>query len=103
MFSLLQRRRAQQEPVGAAAGGPVASSFAIFGMLPDPVDVGRQRIAEPIHAFRKLRFFVEKDEVEPRKRLRHLLAVHSSKDNRREAFVQRGGKGNFPGADRGGH
>ena len=75
--------------------------FAVLGMLPDPVDIGRQRIAEPIETVCKHYFVIEEDEVEARKRLRHLLVVNSPKHDRREAFVQRGGKGDFFGADRG--
>ena len=74
-----------------------------MGMLPDPVDIGRQRIAEPIETVCKHYFVIEEDEVEARKRLWHLLVVNSPKRDRREAFVQRGGKGDFFGADRRDH
>ena len=49
-FGLLQHRRAQQQPAGAAGRRPLPRGFAIGGVLPDPADVGLQRIGEPVEA-----------------------------------------------------
>jgi len=77
----------------------VPLGLAVFGMFPDPVDIGCKRIAQPIDPVCKLRVIVEENEVEPRQRLRHQLVVHSLEDDRREAFVERGRESDLLGAD----
>jgi hypothetical protein len=44
----------------------VARGFAKFGVLPDPVDVGSECLAQPIEALPERRLVVEEDEVEMR-------------------------------------
>ena len=87
-LGVFQHRRTQQETAGAAGRGPFSGGFAIFGMLPDPADVGCKRVAQALEARGEFRLVVEKDKVEAAERLGHEFVVDPLHHNRRETLVE---------------
>jgi hypothetical protein len=81
----------------------MAGGFAVLGMLPDPFDIGPERIAELLDAVREQSCIVEEDEVEACECFRHERVIHAPDDDRREALVERRRKRDLLGADLGGH
>jgi hypothetical protein len=93
-------RAQQQSGILRTAGfGPAPRAIAVFGVLPDPADIGLQRIDQPVQAVLELRLVVEKNEIEARQRFRHQFGIDGAADDRREALVQRRGVGDFALAD----
>ena len=77
-------RRSSAPPAPAPASAAAARSalrqrpaprlLAELGVLPDPGDVGVERLGEPVRALLEPRCVVEEDEVQLRERLRHRLS-----------------------------
>src|SRR5262249_4923293 len=65
-LGLLQRRRAQEQPCRAFRQRPATCQLAKVRVLPDPVDVGVERLGQPICALLELRFIIEEDETQLR-------------------------------------
>ncbi len=61
-------------------------------MLPDPADIGGERLGEAVRTLLEVRRVVEEDEVELGERLRHCLVVDATADDRGEALIQGGGE-----------
>ena len=89
-LGLFQRRRAQQQAAGTAGRRPLPRRFAIGGVLPDPADVGLQRIGEPGKAGIEFGRIVEEDEIQPPQRIGDGAVVGAAADDRREALVEGG-------------
>ena len=77
-------------PPGRPAAAQRRAASPILGVLPDPADVGLQRLGKLIGARLEARRIVEENEVEPPQRLRHRAVFHAPADDRREALVERG-------------
>jgi hypothetical protein len=88
-FRLLQRRRAQQEPTGTAGCQPAAREFAELGVLPDPADVGLQRLGKLIGACLEAVRLIEENEIQPTQRLGGRTVVNAPAYDRRNALVER--------------
>src|ERR1700722_10254996 len=71
-------------------------------MLPDPFDVGRQRLDEEIHGIVETILIAEEDEVETCQPFGYRLTLDLAMDDRREALVERGRECDFATADLGG-
>ena len=64
--------------------------FAELGVLPDPADVGLQRLRKLIGARIKAMWVIEENEVQPSQRLGHHAVFDAPADNRCKTLVQRG-------------
>ena len=88
----LQHRGAQQQSGSPFGQCPATRLLTELGVLPDPRDVGVERLSQPICTLLEPPFIIEEHNVQLRKRLRHGVVVHAAADDRREALVERGGE-----------
>jgi hypothetical protein len=65
MLRLLQRRRTQQQAATAPGPRPAPRGFAVFGVPPDPADVGLQRFGQLIDTRLELGRVVKENKVQP--------------------------------------
>src|ERR1051325_5426205 len=72
-------------------------------MLPDPLDVDRERLAEALHPGVELRLIIEENEVQPRELPGDFGVIDAAEDNGGETLVERRGERYLFGTDVGAH
>ena len=65
----------KQQPMRAIGESPTPGLFAELGMLPDPGDIGAERLRQPVGARLELCFVIEEYEIEFREWVRHGLVA----------------------------
>ena len=94
-LGLLQSRRTQQQTAGAVGPRPVPRQLAEFGVLPDPGDVGLQRLGKLIGARFEAVRIIEENKIQPPQRLGRRVVLDTSAHDRRKTLVERGGVGDL--------
>ena len=69
-FGLLQHWRAQEQPARPLRQGPAPGLLAEIGVLPDPGDVGIERLGKLVGTLLEPRNIIKKNEIQLRKRFR---------------------------------